>query len=126
MFNRKAKRRKQVTERWGRRRTEPTSLDLAAVYHELKPRPDSPYLLNEQTREDLDFDAFYRFVDHGWSAIGQQALYARLVDPAPHPGTLEEDIAALTTDERLRTDLCLELDRMNKIEDYYLPNDYVI
>lgn len=87
------KRLSELRQRWGRSRNEePHPLDEA--YADV--RPADTHRLSGQTLNDIDFPALFSFLDHTTSRVGQQLLYARLVNPA----NSEADLQALDAQAR--------------------------
>jgi DNA mismatch repair ATPase MutS len=80
-------------------------------------------VLSDKTCNDLDFEELFMFLDRSNSKIGQQYLYDRLrtiPDNHDKTGRDEKIINQLTTNPGLRTELQIQLSKLNNQEAYYI------
>jgi len=110
-----------IRERWRCGRNEaPHPLDDS--YANAKPAKD--HRLSEQTLNDIDFPSLFSFLDHTTSRVGQQYLYAQLVDPSTNIPSLEALntlIQYFTAKKETRERIQLQLQRLDHPDARYIP-----
>lgn len=118
----RTKRQQSLRGRWGKKRSGYVNLELINLYGEFA--DPTEYTLSEQTVNDLDIDEVFKEIDHTYSRIGQQFLYAHLQKGnagVEWLSDLEQAIERISTDNVLRTNIIETLDLINETSDYYFP-----
>ncbi|MEZ5038764.1 MAG: hypothetical protein R2828_02700 [Saprospiraceae bacterium] len=124
-LRRDEKLRAKLKAEWGKPKETYFSFGLIEKYFSSKPSDPGPYTLGERAVDDLDFHAFFSFVDRTNSAIGQQYLYYRLRhlnQPKAELEKLEEQINYYVQDEERRINIQQLLLKVSTTKDYYFPD----
>ena len=115
---------KKTKNRWGQVHEKYTNFDLVAEYFLAKPSQKLDDVIDDQTMEDLDFQAFFKFLDRTTSDIGQQYLYNQLRTLKIEQDALkvlEQQIGFYTTKQQERQRIQEVLTLLSKGDDYYFP-----
>jgi DNA mismatch repair ATPase MutS len=122
--NKKAEKHKlfmaMLMDNWGKPSDEYRNIDIIKTYHEHY-KTDSA--VAENVAVDIDLDNLFNFADRTCSKPGQQYLYHTLrspTDDVEQLKKLDELSEKLTADENIRTQIQLELFRLDDKNAYYL------
>lgn len=80
-YKKKIIEKKLIEDAWGKKIDRLRNFILISKYSEFDKDPIS-YSLTEQTLSDVDIETLFSFIDRTESAIGQQYLYSKLVNPS--------------------------------------------
>ncbi len=115
---------KKIKNTWGQVQEKYTNFDLVAEYFLAKPDQKNEDTIDERTMKDLDFQAFFKFLDRTTSDIGQQYLYNQLRTlkrPKASLTELEQKIEFYTNKQQKRKRIQEVLVALSKGDDYYYP-----
>lgn len=126
-INNKSKQKKYIGDllsRWGKPKEDYFNFNLISRYADLQ-QPLTADTLSSQTLSDIDFQELFIFIDRTISKPGQQYLYSRLINPETETDKLyklkmESDF--FINDSKVRTQVQLELSRLNRDDAYYLAD----
>ncbi len=98
------------------------NIDLISRYYDYNTDPDAFQYLNDPTRDDLDLDALFFFLDHNISSVGRQYLYNLLCNiPLESPVKKQEDwIRLYESDRPLQQKINRLLKKLNHTDAYYI------
>ena len=116
------KKREALRSQWGKPKSVPFEFDRIKKYSDLS-QGDPFHRLTEQTIEDIDFYSLFSFIDRTTSRVGQQVLYAKVVQPTDQlHNPLDPFIDAFKKDERLREEVQFELVKLNHTDAYHIAS----
>jgi hypothetical protein len=99
------KKKLELRAHWAKPKSVPFDFDRIKKYSDLS-QGDPFHRLTEQTIEDIDFYSLFSFIDRTTSRVGQQMLYAKVVQPTDQlHSPLDPFIDAFKKDERLREEV---------------------
>ncbi len=122
---RKKKKIENLKESFGQFKDDDFRFDLIEKYFRNKDNTDAFQVLSDKTCNDLDFEELFMFLDRTNSNVGQQCLYNNL---RAHPGHIrnkdkkEKLIEKLTQDIDFRVNAQLQLERLNKVDAFYISS----
>lgn len=128
LYLRHASQRKQRKElndlrlAWGAKKVQALYFNRIGKYAAM---PDGKHFhqLSDQTRNDIDFDELFSFLDRTTSRVGQQVLYKKLLEPTQNIETLKVLSASadlFANDDKLRETVQQELLKLSDSDAYYI------
>jgi hypothetical protein len=125
MLSNKNKARERLAESFGKVKEDSFAFDLIERYFRKKEKKGAFQVLSDKTCNDLDFNELFMFADRTTSRVGQQYFYDMLrTIPANDKKSSKQEriIEMVGSDEGLRIELQLHLEKMAKPEAYYLSS----
>ncbi|MDC0304028.1 DNA mismatch repair protein MutS [Flavobacteriales bacterium] len=125
MFHRKRKAQSRLLAQFGKQKDDSFRFEWIEKYFRRKDNSQSFQVLSDKTCNDLDFEELFMFLDRTNSSVGQQFLYNKLrIIPSNSSGLGrdEELIALFSTDQQLRLQVQIELEKLNKFQAFYISS----
>ncbi|MFM8849093.1 MAG: MutS-related protein [Cytophagales bacterium] len=112
----------QIRSNWGKPKKQSFDFDYIERFADVTSN-NSYHRLTEQTKQDIDFNSVFMFVDRTTSSVGQQILYKTLTEPSVGTSPEQEKLIELFSDNKsLRESMQLLLLRLNNVAAYSISN----
>ena len=116
--------KKSLENNWGKIKKETVyNFEIINQYFEnSKNKKNAYHIISNQTKNDLDIDELFKYLDRTSSKIGQQYLYykIRVIEDSSKLLKFEKLTQLFETDEKLRLNCQLELSKLNTNNAYDL------
>ncbi|MFM8740180.1 MAG: hypothetical protein ACKOC0_08240, partial [Cytophagales bacterium] len=89
----------QIRSNWGKPKKQSFDFDYIERFADVTSN-NSYHRLTEQTKQDIDFNSVFMFVDRTTSSVGQQILYKTLTEPSVGTSPEQEKLIELFSDNK--------------------------